>query len=443
MMAALQLARRGWEVHLYEKNEKLGKKIYITGKGRCNLTNACDVEELFSAVMSNPKFLYSAFYGFTNADTIRFFEEAGVPLKVERGKRVFPVSDHASDVIKALSRRMEEYGVKTHLETEVSKVLVEDAKACGVRVRAVGNGMRDTSRGRAAMDFGKSVRRDSAGPEPAFVAEEDHRSDVVIVATGGLSYPLTGSTGDGYRFARETGHTVTPLSPSLVSIRTAEDYVPRLAGLSLKNVEFTVTKGKKRLFRDFGEMMFTHQGVSGPVVLSASAVLGKYLKPGDEDKDGPAEGLSAWINLKPALNEEQLDARILREFEAAPNRQFKNAIASLFPSSLVPVMVELGGISPLKPVHSVTKEERRFFASRIRQFPLTLTSLGSFHEAVITRGGVQVRQIDPSTMESRLVSGLYFVGEVLDLDALTGGFNLQIAWSTGAAAAEAVSRRQQ
>lgn len=397
MFASIMAARNGCEVFLFEKNEKLGKKLYITGKGRCNVTNACGPEELLAGVVRNPKFLYSAFYGFGSREMMDFLEEAGVPLKTERGNRVFPVSDHSSDIIRVLERQMKKYGVHIRLHSRVKKVSAEEGRAAGVYLE---NG-------------------------------EFYPGEAVMVATGGLSYPSTGSTGDGYVFARETGHKVTELSPSLVPLHTAEDYIPRLKGLSLRNVELTVRKGKKILFRDFGEMMFTHFGVTGPLILSASACIGQILQ-----KEG---SLSACLDLKPALTEEQLDARILREFQSGKNKQFKNVIGVLFPSSLTPVMLELGGIPGEKIIHEISREERLRFGALIKAFPFTLTGLGEFKEAVITRGGVSVKEISPATMESKKIQGLYFIGEVLDLDAVTGGYNLQIAWSTAYLAAMAAS----
>ena len=409
MMAGVYLARAGHEVHILEKNEKLGKKVYITGKGRCNVTNNCDTEELFRAVMSNPKFLYSAFYSFTPQDVMEFFEEAGVPLKTERGNRVFPVSDHSSDIIRGLERELKKAGAHIHLRTEVKTVKVSPYEEPGV-------------------DEKKAHHSQVTGVELAdgSFMEGDH----VLVATGGLSYQSTGSTGDGYRFAEETGHKVKELSPSLVPLKTKEDYIPRLQGLSLKNSELTIKSGKKVLFQDFGEMMFTHFGVTGPMILSASAHIGKQLQKSGE--------LNAYLDLKPALTMEQLDARILREFEAGQNKQFKNVIGVLFPSSLTPVMLELGGISPEKKIHDISREERMHFEELVKAFPFTINGMGEYKEAVITRGGVSVKDIQPGTMESRRVKKLYFIGEVLDLDAVTGGYNLQIAWSTAYLAAMAL-----
>ena len=397
MMAAVAAAENGHTVTLLEKNEKLGKKVYITGKGRCNLTNNCEVEELLAAVCVNRKFLYSAFYGFTSQDTIDFFEQSGMHTKTERGNRVFPASDHASDVIAALSGRLKKSGVKVMLHAEVKELLME---APARRITGV------------VLQDGKRI--------PA---------DAVIVATGGISYRTTGSTGDGYRFAKAAGHQVTECSPSLVPMETAEDWAARLQGLSLRNVEVTILDGKKELYREFGEMMFTHYGVTGPLILTASSVVQKKLA---------AHPLTLRINLKPALTEEQLDARILREFEAAKNKQFKNVIGALYPAKLIPVMIERSGIPEEKPVHDISKEERRALVTLTREFSLTLTGLRDYNEAIVTRGGVSIREVNPTTMESKKAAGLYFAGEVLDLDAVTGGFNLQIAWSTGYAAGKSI-----
>lgn len=402
MMAAAAAAQNGHQVSLYEKNEKLGKKIFITGKGRCNLTNDCEVEELLEAVCVNRKFLYSAFYGFTSQDTIAFFEEQGMRTKTERGNRVFPASDHSSDVIRALSDKMKKCGVKVHLNTEVEAVLSDHEGE-------------DSDRRRICAIRLKDGREISA--------------DAVIVATGGISYRSTGSTGDGYRFAEETGHSVTELSPSLVPIETQGNWASRMQGLSLRNVEVTVLDGKKEIYSGFGEMMFTHFGVTGPLILTASSQIQKKLA---------VHPLQMYIDLKPALSSEQLDARILREFEAAKNKQFKNVIGALFPAKLIPVMIERSGIPAEKAVHDISREERHALVTITKQFPLTLTHLRDYNEAIITRGGVSVKEINPATMESKKASGLYFAGEVLDLDAVTGGFNLQIAWSTGYAAGSSV-----
>ena len=400
MMAGVFAARNHHEVHILEKNEKLGKKVFITGKGRCNVANACDTEELFPAVMSNPKFLYSGFYSFGPQDVMNFFEEAGVPLKVERGNRVFPQSDHSSDIMRALERELKKAGAKVHLHTTVKEIVKkpEAEKVTGV------------------------ILEDGTFME----------GDAVIVATGGFSYQSTGSTGDGYRFARELGLKVTDISPSLVPLKTKEDYIPKLQGLSLKNTGLTIKNGKKVLYEDFGEMMFTHFGVTGPMILSASAHIGTKLAKAENGE------LCAYLDLKPALTKEQLDARILREFETGQNKQFKNVIGVLFPSSLTPVMLELGGIPAEKKIHDISREERQHFVDLVKAFPFTITGMGEFKEAIITKGGVSVKEINPGTMESKKISGLYFAGEVLDLDAVTGGYNLQIAWSTAYLAAQAI-----
>lgn len=395
MFAAITAARNGHKVCLLEKNEKLGKKLFITGKGRCNITNACDMETLLSSVVSNPRFLYSSFYGCTNQEVIQFFEELGVRTKIERGERVFPVSDHSSDVIRAMEKEMKRLKVQVRLKEEAVRISVKNGEfshaelACGEHISG----------------------------------------DACIVATGGLSYPSTGSTGDGYRFASECGHTLTPCMPSLVPMEVKENWVRELMGLSLRNVSASIYQGKKRLYQEFGEMLFTHYGVSGPIILSASSFVGQKLK----DRE-----LRLEIDLKPGLLEEQLDQRVRRDFEENQNRQFKNALGKLFPSKLLPVMVELSGIPPEKKVNVISKEERQRFVHQIKHLTMTLTGLRDYNEAIITRGGVKTKEIQPGTMESKYVKGLYFAGEVLDLDALTGGFNLQIAWSTGYAAGSSI-----
>ena len=396
MAAGIAAAGRGHEVHIYEKNEKLGKKIFITGKGRCNVTNACDMETLFQSVVTNSKFLYSSFYGFNNYDVMDLVESAGCPLKTERGNRVFPVSDKSSDIISAFSRKLRELGVEIHLHEEVKELSVEDGICKGILLKK--------NRGKVS-------------------------ADAVIVATGGLSYPTTGSTGDGYQFAKSAGHSITELSPALVPFETKETVVKDLQGLALKNVEVTILKGGKELYREFGEMLFTHFGVSGPVLLSASSYAAKELKKGP---------LTLSIDLKPALSEEQLDARILREFEGAINKRFKNALVHLYPSKMIPVMIERSGINPEKKVNEITRQERQKLIDLTKHFCLTLVSLRDYKEAIITQGGVEVKEINPKTLESKLVKQLYFAGEVLDVDAVTGGFNLQVAWSTGWAAGSAV-----
>ncbi len=396
MYAAVTAAALGHKVELFEKNDRLGRKLFITGKGRCNLTNACDMEGLFDAVVTNSKFLYSSFYGCTNQDVIDFFEHAGVRTKIERGERVFPVSDHSSDVIRALERELEKNGVKIRTNCPVKKVRISEEQ----------------------VFLGYELENGS------FV-----EGDAGIIATGGLSYPSTGSTGDGLRFAKELGHQVTECLPALVPMECKEPWAAELQGLSLRNVRARILDGKKVLYEEFGEMLFTHYGVSGPLMLTASSFVGKRLK---------KKELTLEIDLKPALTDEQLDHRILRDFEENKNRQFKNALGKLFPSKLIPVMVLLSGIDPEKKVNEVTREERQAFVRLIRHLSLTLTGLRDYREAIITKGGVSVKEVDPGTMESKLVKGLYFAGEVLDLDAVTGGFNLQIAWSTGCAAGRGI-----
>lgn len=386
MMAAIWSARNGNQVLLIEKNEKLGKKLFITGKGRCNVTNGCDVEELFPKVVSNPRFLYSSFYSFTNQDTIDFFEDLGLPLKRERGDRIFPVSDHSSDVIRALSKEMDRLGVEVRLNTEIHSLLIEENQVSGVKLKD----------------------------------DKVEKADSVIVCTGGVSYPSTGSTGDGHRWAKNAGHKVTELSPSLVPVHIKEDWCPRMMGLSLRNTGFKAMAGKKKIYEEQGELLFTHFGISGPVVLSFSAYAKKYL-----DKD-----LKVILDLKPAMSKEQLDARILRDFKEKLNKQFKNSLDDLLPKKMIPIIIEASGISPEKQVNEVTREERTRLVNVLKEFTLTVTGLGEFKEAIITKGGVTVKEVDPGTMESKLVKGLFFAGEILDLDALTGGYNLQIAWST-------------
>ncbi len=391
MMSAVCAAREGAFVTLLEKNEKTGKKIYITGKGRCNLTNSCDQEVFFDNIVSNGKFLYSAFHRMDSQGVREFFESAGLRLKEERGNRIFPLSDHSSDVISALNRQMEKERVKVCLHTQAAEILTGSHPAPAVRgVKLAG--------GRELL------------------------ADAVIVATGGKSYESTGSTGDGYRFAAHAGHRVKELKPALVPFVTKESWPKALQGLSLKNVLVTLKKEKKKIYEGFGEMLFTHFGVSGPLILSASSY---YVK---KYNDMPVR---LCIDLKPALSDEQLDRRLLREFDRSRNRQFKNALDSLLPAKLIPVLVALSGIPPEKKAGELTREERNSLASCLKNLTMTVTGTRGFQEAIVTQGGVDVKEVNPSTMESKLVKGLYFAGEVLDLDALTGGFNLQIAWSTG------------
>lgn len=396
MMAACMAAIEGAQVTLLEKNEKTGKKIYITGKGRCNLTNACQREEFLENVITNPKFLYSAFAQLDNQAVMNFFEKAGCRLKTERGDRVFPVSDHSSDVIAALNGELKKNRVQVMLHTEVSELLLEEGSVKGV-----------------LLSDGKKLH-----------------ADAVIIATGGRSYESTGSTGDGYRFAKQAGHTIKDLRPSLVPFVVKEEWCKKLQGLSLKNVAVTLKKEKKKIYEGFGEMLFTHFGVSGPLILSASSFYtAKYN----------GQEVLLTIDLKPAMDREQLDKRILRDFEENAGKQFKNALDKLLPAKLIPVMVELSGIDPHKKTSEVTKKERSRLLELFKELKLTVNGCRGYGEAIITGGGVNVKEIDPKTMGSRLVNGLYFAGEVMDVDALTGGFNLQIAWSTGALAGKSAA----
>ena len=391
MAAAVFASDAGMQVELFEKNEKLGKKLFITGKGRCNFTNVCTPEEFLENVISSRKFMYSSIYGFTPADTMAFFEGLGLKTKVERGRRAFPESDHSSDVIRALEKRLKKNGVNIHLNTEVNSF--------------------------------------------ADLAEKAHLSPdtPVIIACGGLSYPSTGSTGDGYAFAKELGMQVTDRRPALVPLETKEDYIPKLQGLSLKNCTLTVKKGKKELYYGFGELMFTHFGISGPLGLTASSVIGSELEKGE---------LPAYLDFKPALDAETLEKRIIREFEMYRNRKFKNALSALFPAKLVPVIVECADIDADFPVHEITRAMRLDFTALIKAFPFTITGLRPFTEAVITQGGIKVKDVNPKTMESGKKENVYFIGEELDVDALTGGYNLQIAWSTAHAAVQAILEKE-
>ena len=392
MMAAIHAAYMGAEVTLYEKNDRLGKKLRITGKGRCNVTNDSATEEFLQNVPTNPRFLYASLNRFSTADTMDFFEGCGVPLKVERGKRVFPVSDKASDIVRALSERMKDCGVVV-VTNKITDIRIENGETCGV-----------------------------------VAGDKQYDADAVIVCTGGRSYSVTGSDGDGYRFAKRAGHTVTELKPSLVPIVCEGKLCPRMQGLSLKNVSMRVVRSDngKCVYEDFGEMMFTHFGITGPMVLSASAHL-------PDISDGIYE---AQIDLKPALDEAALDARIRSDFAKYNNRDFINSLGDLLPLKMIEPIIELSGIDPRKKVNSITREERQALLRAIKCIRVKLLRFRPIEEAIITKGGVAVNEINPKTMESKLVSGLYFAGEVLDLDAYTGGFNLQIAFSTAVLAGE-------
>lgn len=407
MIAAIASAGIGHQVTVFEKNEKLGKKLFITGKGRCNVTNACDMDGLMEAVIHNSKFLYSSFSSFDNQDMMRLLEECGCPLKTERGNRVYPVSDKSSDVIRALAGCMEQLGVQVRLNTQVEGL-------CLTRADESGEGGKQHERV-CGLTLKKTHERIDA--------------DAVIIATGGLSYPSTGATGDGYEMARKLGHTVTELSPALVPLTAAGGEVKELQGLSLRNVSIRVLDGEKELYSGFGEMLFTHFGVSGPLILSASSFVCEALRRGP---------LTLSVDLKPALSIEQFDARVLREFQDFANKQFHNALSRLYPSKLIPLMIRRSGIPEDKKVHAITRQERQRLLEITKELTFALDGMKGYSEAVITQGGVSVREIIPSTMESRYVQGVYFAGEVLDLDAVTGGYNLQIAWSTGHLAGSSV-----
>lgn len=389
LMAAYAAGICGHKVTILEKNEKLGKKIYITGKGRCNFTNACDTEDFFKNVVSNPKFLYSALYTFNPDSMIGFVESQGIPTKVERGNRAFPESDHASDITKALEKAIKEYGVKVRLHTEVKDILIEDDKVTGVK-----------------LADGSILNCDN-----------------VILCTGGLSYQTTGSTGDGLKWAKKMGLKVTDCRPALVPLNCKEAYIPEMQGLALKNVNLTIMDGKKKVYDSFGEMLFTHFGVSGPLVLSASSIIGKRLQ--------ETGSLKAFVDLKPALSVEELSTRVLRDFNDNMNKHLSSVLRGLLPSSMIPVFIELMDFDDSRQINSITKEERAFLISLLKAFPFTITGLREYKEAIITQGGISVKEVDPSTMKCKNIEGLSFAGEVLDLDAFTGGFNLQIAWSTG------------
>ncbi len=393
MFAAIVAASGGMKVSLWEKNEKLGKKLFITGKGRCNLTNNCETEALFQNVMTNSKFLYSAFYQFNSQDLMAFFEAEGLRLKTERGNRVFPESDKSSDVIRALEKKLKQLGVSIELNRKAEKLVVEEDICRGV------------------MDSGGS--REEA--------------DFVLIATGGLSYASTGSTGDGYHMAENAGHTLVPPRPSLVPMETEEDWCRELMGLSLRNVSVVLKKGRKKIYEDFGEMLFTHFGVSGPLILSGSAHFGKL-------KD--FQDVTLTIDLKPALTAEQMDGRLLRIFEENKNKQFRNSLGGLLPNKMISIIIDLSGIDPYKQVNLVSKEERARLGYLLKHLEIHIRGLRGFNEAIITGGGIKVKEVNPGTMESKKVKGLYFAGEILDVDALTGGFNLQIAWSTAWLAAK-------
>ncbi len=388
-MAAVQAARLGKSVLLFERNDHIGRKLRITGKGRCNVTNNSPVQEHMENIPVNPRFLYSAFASFDAYDTMAFFEELGVPLKTERGNRVFPVSDKAEDIVNALSRELKRLGVHI-INKRVSKLITENGVCAGVKAGG-----------------------------------EEYRSNSVLIACGGKSYPSTGSTGDGYTLAESAGHTVTELKPSLVPLTSRDRYCAEMMGLSLRNVTLNLYDRDKLIFSELGEMLFTHFGMSGPLVLSASSHI----------RDMQPDRYSVKIDLKPGLSPEQLDARIQRDFAENLNRDFINGIRNLLPAKLIPVITRLSGIAPEQKVNGITREQRMHFGELIKAFPVSISGFRPIDEAIITSGGVSVKEVDPKTMESKLLPGLFFAGEVLDTDAYTGGFNLQIAFSTAYCAA--------
>ena len=396
MMAAITAAENGNEVTILEKMPSFGKKLLITGKGRCNITSSLYMSEFIKKTPGNGKFLYSAFQNYTNADIIEFLKKQGLEVKEERGNRIFPVTDKSIDVLNCFKKRIDELKIKYKLETRVEKILIKNNEVLGVRTN-----------------------------------REIIQTDKIILATGGKSYPLTGSTGDGYKIARDLGHTIIPIKPALVPLEVYEkEECKKIQGLSLRNIAIKIidTDRKKTIYEDFGEMVFTHFGISGPTILSGSAHLAKYK---DIDYLLKKRYIKITIDLKPALTEEHLDDRILRDFKEFKNKQFKNSLDKLLPQKMIPLIVELSGINPEKMVNEITKEERRHLVQLIKYFTITIKNFRPVEEAIITCGGISTKEINPKTMESKLIKGLYFAGEIIDVDAYTGGFNLQIAYSTG------------
>lgn len=392
MMCSLVAARRGLDVILLEPNKMLGRKLRITGKGRCNVTNNCDIKDFLTNIPGDGRFLYSALNRLSPRDTMQFFESLGLPLKTERGNRVFPVSDNANDVAGTLARNLERSGVR-HIRESAKHIITENGEVTGVKT-----------------DSGVIACR------------------AAVICTGGLSYPLTGSTGTGYKMARELGHSIVPCRPSLVPLESDDEYCAQMQGFSLKNVTLSAYENDKLIFRELGEMLFTHFGVSGPLVLSASSHMRNF---------GSAKYRLS-IDLKPALDEKKLDARLLRDFEKYANRDFANSLCDLAGKTMIPVLVELSGIPAEEKVNSITRQQRHDLLRLFKEFPVSISRPRPIDEAIVTSGGVLTKEINPRTMESKLVSGLYFAGEVMDIDAYTGGFNLQIAWSTAYVAANSI-----
>lgn len=411
LMAAYAAAEKGHEVMLFEKNEKLGKKIYITGKGRCNFTNDVSAEEFLMNVVRGRKFLTGSIYSFPPQKTINFFESNGLAVKIERGNRAFPVSDHASDITKTLERACERMGVILHLGEKVDKIETVMSEIIPV------------------TDIADCCLSDIISMSHVIKTQKgEYVCDEVIIATGGISYPSTGSTGDGYIFAREFGHKVTDLKPGLCGLNLVGDFFKELQGLTLKNVTLRIKSAKKTVYEGFGEMLFTHFGISGPIVLSASSLVNRL----------PLENLDVSLDLKPALDEQTLNKRLLRDFEKYKNKQIVNALTDLLPQKMIPIILKTSGIMPTKAVNVLTKEERAKLVNALKAVPMKIRSLRGFEEAIITSGGIELSEINPKTMESKKIKGLRFCGEVLDVDAFTGGFNLQIAFATGYAAGTSI-----
>ena len=395
MLAAIKAAEEGNDVTILEKMNSCGKKLLITGKGRCNITNAIEIEEFINYIPGNGRFLYSSFQNFNNTDIIKLLETNGVKVKTERGNRVFPQSDKSIDVLNALLAELRRKNVKIKTNTEVAKIIVQEGIAIGVELKS----------------------------------KEQIKADKIILATGGKSYPATGSTGDGYKMAEQLGHTIKQIKPSLVPLEIYEINTCRdLQGLSLRNVSITVKCDNKKVYDDFGEMIFTHFGVSGPTILSGSAILLRYKNIEQLLKDRKVKLV---IDFKPALDKEKLDLRIRRDFEEVKNKQFKNSLNDLLPQKLIPIIIEKSGIDENKKVNEITKEERQKLVNLLKEFELTIKEFKEIEYAIVTAGGIDTKEINPKTMESKLVKGLYFAGEIIDVDAYTGGFNLQIAYSTG------------
>ena len=395
LMAAISSAKNGDKVTIIEKMNSCGKKLLITGKGRCNITNNAQMDKFMENTPTNPKFLYGVFNNFTNKDMIELLENEGVKTKVERGERVFPVSDRAQDVLEALLHILKKQNVQILTNTTAKRIIIDDEKnVLGVE-----------------LDNGKEIK-----------------ADKIILATGGKSYPVTGSTGDGYKLAKDLGHTITKIEPSLVPLTSHDEVCKELQGLSLRNVAIQLRICDKVVYKDFGEMLFTHFGVSGPIVLSASSYLVKTKNIEQILKEGKVE---LEIDLKPALSEEKLDARILRDFEEQKNKQFKNSLDKLLPQKLIPVIIEKTNINESKKINEITKQERQKLVNELKHFKISINGTRPIEEAIVTSGGINIKEINPKTMESKLIKGLYFAGEIIDVDCLTGGYNLQVAWSTG------------